>query len=88
VSHLNHKDTNPDGVLKQPHLHVILIWDGPVTQYAAMKIADKVNAPQPVILESVRGAFRYFTHMDNPEIYHYYEKDIKLYNGCDISSYV
>ena len=88
VSPLHDKDINPDGEIKKPHWHVILIWDGPVTQNAAMKIAEKVNAPQPVKLESVRGAYRYFTHMDNPEKYQYDEKDIKLFNGFDISSYV
>lgn len=88
VSPLHDKDTNPNGEIKKPHWHVILMWDGPVTQNAAVKIAEKVNAPQPVKLESVRGAYRYFTHMDNPEKYQYDEKDIKLYNGFDISSYV
>ncbi len=88
VSPLHDKDTNPDGEIKNHNWHVILIWDGPVTQNAAMKIAEKVNAPQPVKLESVRGAYRYFTHMDNPEKYQYDEKDIKLFNGFDISSYV
>ncbi|WP_312574012.1 Rep family protein, partial [Staphylococcus saprophyticus] len=57
VSPLHDKYTNPDGEIKKPHWHVILIWDGPVTQNAAMKIAEKVNAPQPVKLESVRGAY-------------------------------
>lgn len=88
VSPLHDKDVNPDGEIKKPHWHVILIWDGPVTQNAAIKIAEKVNAPNPVKLESVRGAFRYFTHMDNPEKYQYDEKDIKLFNGFDISSYI
>uniref|UniRef100_UPI00289AD0B7 Rep family protein n=1 Tax=Staphylococcus aureus TaxID=1280 RepID=UPI00289AD0B7 len=74
---LNDKDINPDGYIKKPHWLVILIWDGPVTQNAAMKIAEKVKAPKPVKLESVRGADRYFTHMDNPEKSQYDEKDIK-----------
>ena len=88
VSPLHDKDVNPDGEIKKEHWHVILIWDGPVTQNAALKIAEKVNAPQPVKLESVRGAYRYFTHMDNPEKYQYDEKDIKIYNGFDISNYI
>ncbi|WP_398572837.1 Rep family protein [Staphylococcus aureus] len=57
--------------MKKTHWHVILICDGPVTQNAAIKIAEKVNAPQPVKLEIVRGAYRYFTHMYNPEKYQY-----------------
>mgnify|MGYP002655818694 FL=1 len=48
VSPLHDKDTNPDGEIKKPHWHVILIWDGPVTQNTALKTAEKVNAPQPI----------------------------------------
>ena len=84
VSPLHDKDINPDGEIKKPHWHVILIWDGPVTQNAAMKIAEKVNAPQPVKLESVRGAYRYFTHMDNPEKYQYNREDMIAHGGADI----
>uniref|UniRef100_UPI002896F8C0 Rep family protein n=1 Tax=Staphylococcus aureus TaxID=1280 RepID=UPI002896F8C0 len=32
VSPLHDKDIKPDGDIKTPHWHVILIWDGPVTQ--------------------------------------------------------
>ena len=61
VSPLHDKDVNPDGEIKKEHWHVILIWDGPVTQNAALKIAEK---------------------------YQYDEKDIKIYNGFDISNYI
>jgi len=88
VSPLHDKDTNPDGTIKKAHWHVILAWDGPVTKVAAKKLADKINAPQPVKLESVRGAYRYFTHLDNPDKYQYDEKDIKLFNGFDVSAYI
>lgn len=88
VSPLHDKDHNPDGEIKKAHWHVILVWDGPVTQNAAKKIAEMINAPQPVKIESVRGAYRYFTHMDNPDKFQYEDKDIQVFNGFDISSYV
>lgn len=88
VSPLHDKDTNPDGQVKKAHRHVILAWDGPVTQTAASKLANKINAAKPIKLESVRGAYRYFTHKDNPEKFQYDEKDIKVFNGFDISSYI
>jgi hypothetical protein len=47
-----------------------------------------VNAPHPVKLESVKGAYRYFIHKDNPDKYQYDEKGIRAFNGFDISSYV
>lgn len=88
VSPLHDKDVNPDGEMKKAHWHVILSWDGPVRKSVAIKMAEMVNAPQPVKLESVRGAYRYFVHKDNPDKYQYDEKGIKVFNGFDISSYV
>lgn len=88
VSPLHDKDVNPDGEIKKSHWHVILTWDGPVTQSAANKLADKISAPQPIKLESVKGAYRYFTHKDNPEKYQYDEKEIRLFNGFDISNHI
>lgn len=88
VSPLHDKDVNPDGEMKKAHWHVILSWDGPQRPSAAKKIADMLNAPQPVRLESVKGAYRYFTHKDNPDKYQYDEKDIRVFNGFDISTYI
>lgn len=88
VSPLHDKDVNPDGEIKKAHYHVILSWEGPVTKIAAQKIAEMLNAPKPIKLESVRGAYRYFTHKDNPEKYQYDQKDVKVFNGFDVSEYI
>lgn len=88
VSPLHDKDTDPYGEIKKSHWHVIVCWDGPVTEVAAKKLMDSINAPKPIKLESVRGAYRYFTHMDNPDKYQYDDKDIRVFNGFDISSYI
>ncbi len=88
VSPLHNKDTNPDGEIKKEHWHLILSWDGPVRVTVANKIAEMINAPVPIKLESVRGAYRYFTHKDNPDKFQYDEKDIETFNGFDISSYI
>lgn len=88
VSPIHDKDHNPDGELIKPHWHVILSWDGPQRASAAIKMAEMVGAPQPIKLESVRGAYRYFTHKDHPDKYQYDEKDIKVYNGFDISNHI
>lgn len=88
VSPLHDKDINPDGEIKKAHWHVILSWDGPQRLTAAKRIADLVNSPQPVKLESVRGAYRYFTHMDNPDKFQYNESDIEVFNGFDISNHI
>lgn len=88
VSPLHDRDVNPDGEVKKAHWHVILSWDGPQRASAAQKIAEMLNSPIPIKLESVRGAYRYFTHRDNPEKYQYEEKDIRVFNGFDVSQYV
>jgi len=88
VSPLHNKDTNADGTIKKSHWHVILSWDGPQRITAAKKIAEMVNSPVPIRLESIRGAYRYFTHKDNPEKFQYDEKEIQIFNGFDISSFV
>lgn len=88
VSPLHDKDNDPNGEIKKSHWHVILSWDGPQRQTAAKRIADLVNAPIPVKLESVRGAYRYFTHKDNPDKFQYDEKDIETFNGFDISNHI
>ncbi|EGQ3826146.1 plasmid replication protein [Staphylococcus pseudintermedius] len=88
VSPLHDKDVDPDGQIKKAHWHVILSWDGPQRATAAQKIAEMVNAPKPIRIESVRGAYRYFTHMDNPDKYQYDSKEIRVFNGFDISSYI
>lgn len=88
VSPLHNKDINPDGEIKKAHYHVIMSWDGPVRVTVPKRLTEQVNAPIPIKIESVKGHYRYFTHMDNPEKYQYEEKDIQLFNGFDISEYI
>lgn len=89
ISPYHDKDINPDGTPKKPHHHIIICWDAPTT-FSNVKalICDELHQPMPIPLESVRGMYRYFTHMDNPEKYQYNERDIKLYNGFDVNDVV
>lgn len=84
VSPLHDKDINPTGEAKKPHYHVILCFDGPVTDNSVKTIMEELNSPIPIPLESVRGYYRYLTHKDNPEKYQYDETEIKLFNGFDV----
>lgn len=85
VSPLHDKDVNPTGEKKKEHYHVILSFGSPTTFNNVKAITDELNQPIPISLESVRGYFRYFTHKDNPEKYQYDEKEIKLFNGFDVT---
>lgn len=88
ISPLHDKDVNPDGSIKKPHYHLILIYSGPTSYNVVLALTKKLNAPIPKALEAVRGMYRYFTHKDNPEKYQYDEKDIECLNGFDILDFV
>lgn len=67
---------------KKAHWHVLIQYEGPKT-YKSVKeeICDKIGATFPKKVESLRGYYRYLTHMDNPEKAQYKQEDIKEYNG-------
>lgn len=88
ISPLHDKDVDKNGELIKSHWHVILSWDGPQRATAAKRIAEMVGAPEPIKLESIRGAYRYFTHKDDRHKYQYGEEDIRIYNGFDISNHI
>ena len=88
ISPLHDKDLNPDGTEKKAHYHVILAYSGPTSFSVVKKLTDLLNQPIPIPLEQIRGYYRYFTHLDNPEKYQYEEKDIETINGFCISDFV
>lgn len=89
ISPLHDKDLNPDGTVKKPHYHVILVY-GNTTTYNNVKALTNgrlgQTVPQP--LEQVQGYYRYLTHEDNPEKAQYSKLDIKSINGFDIRDFV
>ena len=87
ISPIHDKDVNPDGTIKKPHYHIILCYPGPTTYNAVRKLTESLNQPIPIPLESVKGMYRYFTHMDNPDKYQYDEKDIQTLGGFDVSNF-
>lgn len=88
VSPLHDKDINPTGEKKKAHYHVLLVYSGPTTYNAVAKFTASFNATIPQALESVRGMYRYFSHMDNPEKYQYNADDIITVNGFNIADLV
>lgn len=89
ISPYHDKDINPDGSPKKPHYHIIVCYDGPTSfNVVKTRVCDLVNATIPQPLEQIRGYYRYFTHLDNPEKYQYDDKDITTINGFDINNFV
>lgn len=88
ISPLHDKDLNPTGEAKKPHYHVIVCYSGPTSYNVVKGLTEAMRAPIPQALEQVRGMYRYFTHMDNPEKYQYDEADITTINGFSIMDFV
>lgn len=88
ISPYHDKDINPDGTLKKPHFHIIICYEGPTSYNVILRITELVNATIPQPLEQIRGYYRYFTHMDNPEKYQYSQDDISTINGFNINNYI
>lgn len=88
ISPLHDKDKDPTGEPKKPHYHVILCYAGPTSCNVVKALTDSLNCPIPQPLEQVRGYYRYFTHMDNPEKYQYSPDTIETINGFSIMDFV
>lgn len=82
VSPLHDKDINANGEKKKPHYHVLIQFDGPTT-YKNVKdnICDVVGGTIPQKVISLRGYYRYFAHLDNPEKAQYNIDEVKCYGG-------
>lgn len=84
VSPLHDKDVNPDGSQKKPHYHVMITWESPRSFKNAQDISDLCSKVLPKRVESVRGMYRYFAHLDNPEKAQYNIEDCEKYGGFEL----
>lgn len=84
ISPLHDKDKQPDGTLKKPHYHVILIWDGPTTDTNARKVFEQFGGVmQPIPIQSLVGATRYLCHLDDADKYQYPTGEVVSMNGTN-----
>lgn len=86
-SPLHDKDVNADGEIKKAHWHIMIAFDGPMSNVTPNKIADDVNSPMPKAVGSAKGLVRYMIHLDNPEKYQYEKNEIIGHGGVDIDSF-
>lgn len=84
-SPLHDKDINPDGSIKKPHWHIMLLFNGNKSYEQIKEITDKINAPIPKYVQSVRAMTRYFAHLDNPEKAQYAVSEIRGHGGVDLA---
>ncbi|MGG0644097.1 replication protein [Sporosarcina gallistercoris] len=87
-SPLHDRDVNPDGELKKPHWHVIIMFSSNKSYSQIREITMKLRSPNPQKVANAKGMVRYFAHMDNPEKYQYKKTDIIAHAGAEITSYL
>lgn len=91
VSPLHDSDINPSGVegeLKKPHYHVVVCYNGPTTFNVVKSLSvDRLHGVIPQPVDSVKGCYRYFTHMDNPEKHQYDPYKIIHINGFNLRNF-
>ena len=78
VSPLHACDVNPDGKVKKPHYHILLMFDKRKSQRQVDKMLECVKAVGREEVQSVRGYARYLKHLDNPEKFQYTDNVIEL----------
>lgn len=84
-SPLHEFDTNPTGEVKKAHWHIVLAFDGPKSYDQVCEILAPLNGPIPQKCHSLKGAVRYFAHLDNPEKYQYPTSGIVGHGGFDVA---
>lgn len=85
ISPLHDKDINDEESkeLKKEHWHVIISYANTTTYNNVKNLTDSINSPIPKKLNSIKGMYRYFTHMDNPDKAQYDAREIMHLNGFD-----
>lgn len=74
------------GEVKKAHWHIVLSFDGPKSFEQVKSILEPLNCPIPIKCHSLKGAVRYFIHLDNPDKYQYSRSSIIAHGGFDVDS--
>lgn len=84
VSPMHDRDVFTDtGELKKPHRHVLVAYDGPVTEKVATERLSVFCGTRPEAVASLSSYARYLCHMDNPEKAAYEAADVMQFGGID-----
>ena len=85
---LHNLDVDPDGEVKKPHWHILLLFEGKKSFDQIKEITDKLNAPIPEKAASARGSVRYMAHLDYPDKAQYSISDIVGHGGADVAEFL
>lgn len=81
VSPLHDRDFDKDGVLKKPHRHFLMEFDGPVTYSYALQIASSLGCKILKECRSKRRDENYWCHLDSPTKTQYDVADLECFGG-------
>lgn len=87
ISPLHDMDKDDKGNFKKEHYHIILSYSNNTTFNVVSSLCDKLNQPIPQAIENVKGYFRYLTHEDDSDKFHYDKNYIVGINGFPIHKY-
>ena len=86
-SPLHDSDVNPGtGEVKKPHWHIVIAFDGKKSYEQVCELLKPLNGPIPKRCHALKGAVRYFAHLDNPEKHQYPTSAIIGHGGFDVQA--
>lgn len=83
-SPLHSFDKDPNSDDKKAHYHIALKFDTMKSFDQVRLITQKLNAPIPKRVMSMKGLVRYFCHLDNPDKHQYPLEEIRTFGGFDV----
>lgn len=87
-SPLHNKDINPDGEIKKPHWHVMMMFSNKKSYEQVREITFQLRSPNPQKVANPKGMVRYFLHLDNPEKFQYSKGSLVAHCGADFAQYL
>lgn len=84
ISPMHIGDHNPDGSIKKPHWHVMIIYESVKDYDSQVKpLFDSIGGVGREEVGSARGYARYLCHLDNPEKCQYSPAEVTCYGGAN-----
>lgn len=83
VSPYHDQDINPDGTQKEPHYHVMVMFDSVKTVSQAKELFSQINGRGVEVLNSTRSYARYLCHLDHMDKAQYKPEDVISFCGAD-----
>lgn len=83
ISPLHEYDVNPDGELKKPHYHIMLMFEGKKSEEQWNYYKSLFGGIGSEIILSKKAYARYLCHLDNPEKHQYSKADVISLCGAD-----